>query len=255
MVGRPIAAAMRQEGLMVGRPIAPATTQSLQVVRRPIAAAMRQEGCKRMVEPDRSMKERQMKRVLSLIVIGMIGVWEAGCARISTKVVEQPRVDQELQGNRGYLQGIPPPAPSRRGTRQMLQTDVEMATRQEMIPWKKSPQKSLAAQPSAPPVVPEIEMESPKPVDWDEEISLPEPRSVPSRVEEKVSSTVYTVKKGDNLEKIASKVYGDSNQWRRIFKANQDKLKSPSRIYPGQKLIIPAWEKETSRSTSSDSLK
>jgi len=49
----------------------------------------------------------------------------------------------------------------------------------------------------------------------------------------------YTVAAGDSLSKIAKKVYGDANQWRRIFEANGDKIKNPDLIHPGQVLRIP----------------
>lgn len=51
---------------------------------------------------------------------------------------------------------------------------------------------------------------------------------------------VYTVVAGDSLSKIAKRVYGDANLWRRIFEANQDQIKNPDLIKPGQKLKIPA---------------
>lgn len=51
----------------------------------------------------------------------------------------------------------------------------------------------------------------------------------------------YEVKNGDNLWKIAEQVYGkghgDKNNI--IFEANKPMLKSPEKIYPGQKLRIP----------------
>jgi nucleoid-associated protein YgaU len=49
----------------------------------------------------------------------------------------------------------------------------------------------------------------------------------------------YTVAKGDSLSKIAKRVYGNANQWRRIFEANRDKIENPDLIYPGQVLRIP----------------
>jgi nucleoid-associated protein YgaU len=51
---------------------------------------------------------------------------------------------------------------------------------------------------------------------------------------------VYTVVAGDSLSKIAKRVYGDANQWRRIFEANRDQIQNPDLIHPGQKLKIPA---------------
>jgi nucleoid-associated protein YgaU len=44
---------------------------------------------------------------------------------------------------------------------------------------------------------------------------------------------------GDSLSKIAKQVYGDGNQWKRIFEANRDLLQDPDRIFPGQVLRIP----------------
>lgn len=53
------------------------------------------------------------------------------------------------------------------------------------------------------------------------------------------ATTVYVVKSGDSLSKIAKAHYGDANAWNRIFEANKDILKDPDKIYPGQKLKIP----------------
>jgi len=50
---------------------------------------------------------------------------------------------------------------------------------------------------------------------------------------------VYEVKSGDSLSRIAKNEYGDANKWRHIFEANQDILKDPNKIFPGQKLKIP----------------
>jgi len=53
------------------------------------------------------------------------------------------------------------------------------------------------------------------------------------------SDTMYTVKSGDSLSKIAKAIYGDGTEWRRIFDANRDKINNPDLIHPGQELIIP----------------
>jgi nucleoid-associated protein YgaU len=54
------------------------------------------------------------------------------------------------------------------------------------------------------------------------------------------TSKTYTVQKGDTLSKIAKHHYGDANEWRKIFEANQDIINDPDLIYPGQELKIPA---------------
>ena len=50
---------------------------------------------------------------------------------------------------------------------------------------------------------------------------------------------IYEVKSGDSLSKIAKHEYGDASKWQQIFEANQDVLKDPNKIFPGQKLKIP----------------
>ena len=53
------------------------------------------------------------------------------------------------------------------------------------------------------------------------------------------TSEIYEVKSGDSLSRIAKRVYGDGNAWKRIFDANTDVLKDPNKIFPGQRLKIP----------------
>jgi nucleoid-associated protein YgaU len=54
----------------------------------------------------------------------------------------------------------------------------------------------------------------------------------------------YTVKKGDNLWKIAESAYGKGQGARNnlIFEANKPMLQHPDKIYPGQVLRIPPLE-------------
>ncbi|MFQ6573551.1 peptidoglycan-binding protein LysM [Pseudomonas sp. UM16] len=47
------------------------------------------------------------------------------------------------------------------------------------------------------------------------------------------------VKKGDTLSAISLAVYGNANQYNKIFEANKPMLKHPDKIYPGQSLRIP----------------
>ena len=54
------------------------------------------------------------------------------------------------------------------------------------------------------------------------------------------SEKTYEVQAGDTLSKIAKREYGNANAWNRIFEANKDILKDPNKIFPGQKLKIPA---------------
>ncbi|WP_312838686.1 LysM peptidoglycan-binding domain-containing protein, partial [Pantoea piersonii] len=48
-----------------------------------------------------------------------------------------------------------------------------------------------------------------------------------------------TVKKGDTLSAISKTVYGNANEYNKIFEANKPMLTHPDKIYPGQVLRIP----------------
>ena len=192
------------------------------------------------------MRINRFVLVLSAVCVG------TGCASVTSQVVEKPRVDQEMKGNRGYLAGSAPQAQTRKSTRQIIQTDIELATGQEVKAWWKrkttpSAQPQAQAQPAGPAKpVQALTAPVPAPSDWEEEPSAP-PAPVRPKPAEVRSPSTYVVQKGDTLEKIAKKLYGDPNQWRQIYNANKDKLASPNRIYSGQKLVIPPSEKETSR--------
>ena len=55
----------------------------------------------------------------------------------------------------------------------------------------------------------------------------------------KVRYEDYTVEKDDSLSLIAKKVYGNGRKFHRIYKANEDIIKNPNRIYPGMIIKIP----------------
>jgi nucleoid-associated protein YgaU len=53
----------------------------------------------------------------------------------------------------------------------------------------------------------------------------------------------YTIEAGDTLPSIALKVYGDANQWRRIYDANRDSIgNNPNLVKAGTQLSIPPKE-------------
>ncbi len=64
---------------------------------------------------------------------------------------------------------------------------------------------------------------------------LPPPAPAPAVAEVRT----YTVQSGDTLASIAVKMYGDANQWRRIYEANRSQLSGPGIVRPGQVLVIP----------------
>ena len=50
----------------------------------------------------------------------------------------------------------------------------------------------------------------------------------------------YEIVSGDTLGKIAKNFYGDASQYVKIFEANRNVIEDPDKIYPGQKIVIPA---------------
>jgi nucleoid-associated protein YgaU len=51
--------------------------------------------------------------------------------------------------------------------------------------------------------------------------------------------TIYHVRSGDTLSRIAKRFYNDPARWEQIYQANRDSLQSPSGIRVGQTLVIP----------------
>ena len=71
--------------------------------------------------------------------------------------------------------------------------------------------------------------------------SVEEIRETTNSPEPTESETVtHTVANGDSLWNIAKRYYGDGSKYTAIYEANKDKIQSPSLIYDGQILIIPA---------------
>ena len=184
-----------------------------------------------------------MKRLFRWLMVGLVGVSSAGCARVQTKVVQKPRVDQEItQGNnKGFLKGSGPAGGEHRKTRDMLETNVELPTWAEMNPWRKGKQEAAPAGAAKAPAAP-APVEAAPAKEWQpqEDYSAPvAERSVPASA----GGESYTVQKGDTLQKISKKYYGTTKKWYKIYRANYDVLKSPDTIRPGQRLTIPSLPK------------
>jgi LysM repeat protein len=64
--------------------------------------------------------------------------------------------------------------------------------------------------------------------------------------------TTYTVKKGDSLSRIASKLLGDAGRWQEIRDANPDLLKGGSGLQPGMVLTMPDSAKEVLQRNATD---
>lgn len=58
------------------------------------------------------------------------------------------------------------------------------------------------------------------------------------RVNNTVVGKTYTVREGDNLYKIARRLYGDGSRWREIYEANRGLLEHPCLVPAGTVLNL-----------------
>ncbi|MBI4651580.1 LysM peptidoglycan-binding domain-containing protein [Candidatus Desantisbacteria bacterium] len=72
-------------------------------------------------------------------------------------------------------------------------------------------------------------------------VKIREQEEIIKKLEEKPKEIHYTVIRGDCLWRIAKKneVYGDPYKWTQVYYYNQDQIKNPDLIYPGQIFRIP----------------
>ena len=86
----------------------------------------------------------------------------------------------------------------------------------------------------------QVKLASPTQDDISADISVDSSRAQGAAVGGGNGGQTYTVKPGDTLSKISKELYGDSNEYMRIFYANRNTLKDPDMIQAGQQLAVPA---------------
>ena len=165
-----------------------------------------------------------MKR-LNYILLPCFIFLLSGCV-VRTYQATRDRVDQDLtSGNRGYLMGTAPGGAEkeRATTRTTRVVEVELRSPLKFEKVNKPAVSEQAQEPA-----------------MEENVSGNKgyiTESVPT--EEKISTEKYTVQKGDTLQKISQKFYGTTKNWYKLYKTNQDVLKSPNKLRPGQTITIP----------------
>lgn len=176
-----------------------------------------------------------MKNKMYLIFVLLVILAISGC--VSVRKVVRERVDQDVSGNRGYIQGQLPAEPSvvKSKTREYIDIRIEVPTGEEVQGWFPPPEEKAETAPA------DVEtLEEPS------QVYIPEPAERVGQLEAVESKPIlYKVKEGDSLGKIAKKYYGRASKWTLIYEANMDKIKDPKRIKPGTELIIPALEEES----------
>ena len=167
----------------------------------------------------------------TLYLLGLLLL--SGCV-VRSYPVTRERIDQDLTGNRGYLQGQVPSeeVKERKTTRTTQVVEVELHS---PIKFERMPKTKIA------------EKTEDKTI-WGNRGLITE-STIPEIAEPTFAANIekYTIQKGDTLQKISKKFYGTTKKWNKIFEANKDKLKAPNKIYPGQVIDVPVEPlKETS---------
>jgi LysM repeat protein len=155
-------------------------------------------------------------------------VFLGGCLT-RTYVTQKPRVDREIEGNRGYLLGQPTQAEKEhqiKETRTISVLEIEFGSHQPTEHKVKEVAKPSIKEPVK-----------------EEEFNLSE-ETVGQEALQKTENTLYTIEKGDTLQKISMKFYGTTKKWKKLYEANKDVLKSPNKVYPGKIIKIPALDKK-----------
>lgn len=153
----------------------------------------------------------------------------SGCV-VRTYTLTKDRVDQDLTGNRGYIKGEAPVGEEtvKKTTRDTHVVEVELHS---PIKFESKPVSS------------KVEVSSSREITPDSDIygnrGYITESITPEIVEPAGSFENYTAQKGDTLQKISQKYFGTTKKWHKIYKANQDTMKGPNKVYPGQTIRIP----------------
>ena len=67
-------------------------------------------------------------------------------------------------------------------------------------------------------------------------------------------ATIYTVKAGDHLWKIAKEFYGNADLWPNIYRKNMGQMRSPDLLHIGKKISIPPLEGKLGKLSKQDML-
>lgn len=153
----------------------------------------------------------------------------AGCMTVRTYTIEKPRVDTDIQGNRGFMSGAPDQemVENRLGdTRTISVVEVEFGKSHSRK--KDSAKEEVIVDQEA--AAEEISED----LDLEEEY-----------VQEGASTEeyeLYTIQKNDTLQKISYKFYGTTRKWKMVYDKNKDVIKNSDRLYPGVTIKLPVLD-------------
>ncbi len=149
----------------------------------------------------------------------------SGCV-VRTYPLTKDRVDQDLTGNRGFIQGQAPAGEEKERKTTRITQVVEIELRSP-LKFEKMPKPKVEETPM---------VKSEEQVEGNKGYIA---SSISPEIAEPGTIEKYTVQKKDTLQKISQKFYGTSKLWKWIYDANKDVLKGPNKIYPGQVINVP----------------
>ncbi|MFC1704157.1 LysM peptidoglycan-binding domain-containing protein [Candidatus Omnitrophota bacterium] len=178
------------------------------------------------------------RRTLHCIVILFVALMFSGCF-VRTYTVRKERVDQEVSGNRGYIQGSAP-AMEEVTPRKKKRTTfvVEVETESHVQPEERVGTSRDAGVQTYEEVDALEYEEEPAGVVF-EEGYMDMDESPEEDVVSEQTFVEYKVEEGDTLQKISKKFYDTYRKWQQIYDANTDTLKDPNRIKPGMIIRVP----------------
>lgn len=167
-----------------------------------------------------------MKKLWFLV----IAIFLSGCMTVRSYVVEKPRTDLDIEGNRGYLSGTPKEKPGRNrlgDTRKVSVVEIEFGPRRH---YKDEPRRRGGDDIDI--VDEDVFLDNVAPVRPRKVVSVKPPVS-------KKKYKYYIVKKNDTLQKISYRFYKTTKKWKFIYDNNKRVIKDPNKVYPGTKIKIP----------------
>ncbi|MBF0532676.1 MAG: LysM peptidoglycan-binding domain-containing protein [Candidatus Omnitrophica bacterium] len=199
-----------------------------------------------------------MNRRHNLIWVVVFVFVAGGCAtgkKLDVKVYSQdmPRVDQDLEGNHGYVMGTAKDAPANdvKKTRRIYVLDVLKET--DNVPVSHKQIKEDGATAAITPAGAAAEEPAAQNADASPAVVIPNLDEVQPLAPKGKSSAgnsarpaalaggekEYKIEKDDTLQKISKKFFHTYGKWLKIYNANKDVIKDPNRLKPGTMIRIP----------------
>lgn len=176
-----------------------------------------------------------------ILTVGLAALFLSGCTATTYTQVKE-KVDQDMAGNAGYLQGTPPPQTIDRSTirktRKIYVLEIATKGPKEKPVAQAAPAKVQGSQESRPAPAPSLADEISRSLQSAPIAPVAKPAAAPA-AKQLAGPVQYKVEKGDTLQKISKKFYDTYGRWNKIYQANKDKISNPNRIKPGITITIP----------------